>query len=78
MPAGARQFARRPNVLLETVWWSWLPLATAGERGTWLVPELGLEIQKRLRGAPELNATVELSSPEIDLPALGVNFRFRG
>lgn len=42
-----------------------------------LIPDLALETRVRLRSAPELNASLELSSREIDLPDLRCYFRVR-
>ena len=42
-----------------------------------LIPELALEPRIRLRSPPELNASVELTLREIDLPDLSCYFRVR-
>lgn len=42
-----------------------------------LIPELALETRVRLHGDPELNARVQLSAGEIDLPDLTCRFRVR-
>lgn len=42
-----------------------------------LIPDLALEVRVRLRSVPELNATVELTPREVDLPDLSCYFRVR-
>ena len=45
------------------------------QRGTVIIPELGLETKIYLSGDPPLNAELTLSSPRVDLAELSVHFQ---
>jgi len=45
------------------------------QRGTFLIPELGMECKVRLKEPKELNCSVQLTLSEVDLPELTAYFR---
>ena len=54
-----------------------LVMEKGDKKATVLIPELALDVRLRLPGDPPLNACVELSPREIDLPDLRAYFRAR-